>query len=362
MTRPYFLNRHPVQNAIVATPSVQNAIVASTRSPRDRAHGGRLLATWLVLITIFVSLCLALRPGGILAQMQVASPTINSVTPGDGKLSIEWTAPTGVTGITAYDLHYIKTSADETVDGNWTKIEDVWTGSGDLEYGLGDLDNGVGYDVQMRTVTTTDGAWSGTSTGTPQIPGPAITSVITGDEALTVVWTAPAVAATTAIDAYDLRYIKTSEDEAVDANWTVVEKFWTSGSLYGVLAGLTNGTGYDVQVRAAADPDGAWSATATGTPAEHGDTTAAATNLTLGTPLGGAIDPGTDEDYFKLVLSNASTILIRTSGDLDTVGELQNSTGGKLEGNDDGGLPQGPRNFVIWRAAGAGTYYVKGFQ
>ena len=359
MTLPYFLNTHPVPEAIVATPGVQNAIVASTRSPRDRAHGGRFLVTWLPLIAIFVSLCLALGPGGILAQVQVAPPTINSVTPGDGKLSIEWTAPTGVTGITAYDLRHIETSADETVDSNWTKVEDVWAGSGDLEYGLSGLDNGVGYDVQMRTVTTTDGAWSGTSTGTPQIPGPAITSVVTGDGGLTVVWAEPAVAATTAIDAYDLRHIETSEDETVDANWTVVEKFWTSGSLYGVLAGLTNGTGYDVQVRAAADPDGAWSATSTGTPAEHGDTTAAATNLTLGTPLGGAIDPGNDDDYFKLVLSKATTILIRTSGDLDTVGELLDSRGGQLDSNDDGDLPQEPRNFVIWRAAGAGTYYIK---
>ena len=359
MTLPYFLNTHPVPEAIVATPGVQNAIVASTRSPRDRAHGGRFLVTWLPLIAIFVSLCLALGPGGILAQVQVAPPTINSVTPGDGKLSIEWTAPTGVTGITAYDLRHIETSADETVDSNWTKVEDVWAGSGDLEYGLSGLDNGVGYDVQMRTVTTTDGAWSGTSTGTPQIPGPAITSVVTGDGGLTVVWAEPAVAATTAIDAYDLRHIETSEDETVDANWTVVEKFWTSGSLYGVLAGLTNGTGYDVQVRAAADPDGAWSATSTGTPAEHGDTTAAATNLTLGTPLGGAIDPGNDDDYFKLVLSKATTILVRTTGDLDTVGALLNSRGNPLASNDNGDLPQEPRNFVIWRAAGAGTYYVK---
>ena len=176
---------------------------------------------------------------------------------------------------------------------------------------------------------------------------------------MTVVWTAPAVAATTAIDAYDLRYIKTSEDEAVDANWTVVEKFWASGSVHGVLPGLTNGTGYDVQVRAAADPDGAWSATSTGTPAEHGDTTAAATNLTLGTPLGGTIDPGTDEDYFKLVLGKATTILIRTSGDLDTVGELLDSGGSQLDMNDDGDLPESPENFLMWRAARAGTYYVK---
>ena len=311
------------------------------------------------LFVLCLLLCLLVAPGRILAQTPIAAPTINSVTPGDGRLTIGWSAPAGVTGITAYDLRYIKTSEDETVDGNWTKTEDVWTGSGDLDSTLGGLDNGVGYDVQMRTVTTTDGAWSGTSTGTPQIPGPAITSVITGDGALTVVWTAPAVAATTAIDAYDLRHIETSEDETVDANWTVVEKFWTSGSLHGVLPGLTNGTGYDVQLRAASDTDGAWSSTSTGTPAEHGDTTAAATNLTLGTPLGGTIDPGTDEDYFKLVLSRATTILIRTTGDLDTDGELLDSGGSQLDMNDDGDLPESPANFLIWRAASARTYYVK---
>ena len=314
---------------------------------------------WLPLIAICVVLSLIVRPGGILAQTPVAAPTINSVTPGDGRLTIGWSAPAGVTGITAYDLRYIETSADETVDSNWTKVEDVWTGSGDLEYGLGGLDNGVGYDVQMRTVTTTDGAWSGTSTGTPQIPGPAITSVFTGDGALTVVWTAPAVAATTAINAYDLRHIETSEDETMDANWTVVENFWTSGSLHGVLPGLANGTGFDVQLRAASDTDGAWSSTSTGTPAEHGNAIGAATTLTLGTPLGGAIDPGTDEDYFKLVLRSATTILIRTSGDLDTVGELLDSGGSELDMNDDGDLPESPANFLIWRAARAGTYYVK---
>ena len=357
--RPYFLSRHLDPKSLSAALTVHHVIEESTRSPIDSGHGGHFLMKWLPLIAICVVVSLIVRPGGILAQTPIAAPTINSVTPSDGKLFIEWTAPPGVTGITAYDLHYIKTSADETLEGNWTKVEDVWTGSGDLEYTLGGLDNGVGYDVQMRTVTTNDGAWSGTSTGTPRIPGPAITSVITGDKALTVVWTAPAVAATTAIDAYDLRHIETSEDETMDANWTVVEKFSTTGSLHGVLPGLANGTSYDVQVRTASDTDGAWSSTSTGTPAEHGNSTGAATTLTLGTPLGGAIDPGADEDYFKLVLRNATTILIRTSGDLDTVGELLNSGGYPLDMNDDGDLPESPANFLMWRAAMAGTYYVK---
>ena len=320
-------------------------------------HRARLrLAASCVLLAVLLSL--VLDGGGAEAQTPVAAPTIESITPADGSLSVAWTAPTGVTGISAYDLRHIRSDAPDKADADWTEIEDIWTsGSGDLTYTLGGLDNGVGYDVQLRTVTTTDGAWSGTSTGTPRIPGPVITSVVTGDGALTVVWTAPA--GVTGITAYDLRYIATADDETSDANWTVVAGFWASGGLQGVLAGLTNTTGYDVQVRAVAATDGAWSATSAGTPAEHGGTTATATTLTLGRPLGGTIDPGTDEDYFQLVLSSAATILIRTSGDLDTVGELQDSGGTELESNNDGRLPQSPKNFVIWRVASAGTYYVK---
>lgn len=189
------------------------------------------------------------------------------------------------------------------------------------------------------------------------VAAPTIASVTPGDGSLTVGWTAPVGVA--GVTAYDLRYIETSADETVDSNWTVVEDFWVSGGLYGVFAGLANGTGYDVQVRAVAATDGAWSVSGTGTPAEHGDTTATATTLVLGTPLGGSIDPSTDEDYFELELSSAAAIVIRTTGGLDTVGELLDSGGVLLESNDDGGLPESPENFVIWRAAQAGTYYVK---
>ena len=217
-------------------------MVESTRSPRDCARGGRFLVKWLPLITICATLCLLVELGAILAQTPIAAPTIDSVTPDDGQLTIGWTAPAGVTGITAYDLRHIRSDAADKADVYWTEVPDVWTtGAGDLTYTLADLQNAVGYDVQLRTVTTTDGAWSGTSTGTPQITGPRITSVAVGDGALTVVWSAPAVAATTVISTYDVRYIESSAADKADANWTVVEEFWTSGSLAGVLAGLTNG-------------------------------------------------------------------------------------------------------------------------
>ena len=276
---------------------------------------------------------LMLDSGAATTQTPVAAPAIDSVTPGDGALTVAWSAPAGVTGITAYDLRYIETSADETVAGNWTEVQDVWT--------------------------TVDGAWSATSTGTPQIPGPVIDKLIGGDSAVTVEWTAPAVAAATEISAYDLRYIASAASDKADDKWTVEDDVWTAGPLRYVLAGLTNGTGYDVQVRAVADTDGAWSATATGTPAEHGGTRATATTLPLDTQVGGVIEPGTDADFFTFTLAEATGILIYTRGDLDTVGELQDSNGDTLEENDDGRLSHGITNFLVWRTLEAGTYYVK---
>ena len=315
-------------------------------------------ATLCALLAVLLGLVLDV--GGAATQAPVAAPTIDSVAAADGSLTLTWTAPVGVTGITAYDLRHIETSADETVDANWTVVQDVWTpGPGDLASTIAGLDNGVGYDVQMRTVTTQDGAWSATTTATPLIPGPAIDAVLAGERALTVTWSAPAVATTTAITAYDLRYIATSANEAVEANWTVEEEVWTRGALRYVLPGLRNGRSYDVQVRAVARTSGAWSATSVGTPAAHGGTLATATTLPLDTHIGGTIQPGGDVDVFKFELTEATGIIILTRGDLDTVGELLDIDGNEIDSNDDGYASHGIRNFLLWRSMQAGTYYVK---
>ncbi len=341
-------------------PLVDHAMGASTPTPRACAHGGRLWVKWLPLIAIGVVLCLLVVPGGILAQTQVAPPTIDTVTPGDGTLAIAWTAPTGVTGITAYDLRHIRSDAADKADANWIALEDVWSsGSVDLTYTLADLDNGVGYDVQMRAVTISDGQWSSTSTGTPVIPGPVIDTITAGDGALTVSWSAPAVDATTTISAYDVRSIASAATDKADGAWTVVEGFWTAGSLDAVLAGLTNGTGYDVQVRAVADTDGAWSDTATGTPVDHGATTATATVTAVGSSVPGSIAPLDDNDLFKFDLQSTTEVWIYTSGAVDTAGALLDSTETVIASNNDGGLLPRPANFSIRRELAAGTWYIR---
>ena len=171
-------------------------------------------------------------------------------------------------------------------------------------------------------------------------------------------WSAPTNIDEADITAYDLRYIETAATDKADDKWSVIEAA-TSGAVRVVLGGLTNATGYDVQVRAVSTSDGVWSATATGTPAEHGDTRTDATQVTLQSRVGGVIHPGTDVDFFKLEVTEETGILIFTLGDLDTVGELQDNNGNVIEQNDDGGASNSVTNFLIWATLEAGTYYIK---
>ena len=102
---------------------------------------------------------------------------------------------------------------------------------------------------------------------------PTIGTLTPGADFLTITWAAPTGSPESAIIAYDLRYIETAARDKSDVNWTVVDNAWTAGSgaLSYQIAGLANGTRYDVQVRVvSAAGDGPWSATAPGTPATWG--------------------------------------------------------------------------------------------
>ena len=313
----------------------------------------------------FSLLCLVLTLGYAIAQTPPAAPTIDSVSPGDATLTVAWTAPVGETGITAYDVRNIEaseTSANKLVDANWTVVDNAWT-SGALQYTITGLANGTEYDVQVRAVNSNgDGVWSGTTTGTPALPAPTLESVRADDRAVLVSWSAPA-GITTGVSAYDVRYILTSADETVDANWTVEEGAWEDGggSLAYAITGLINGTGYDVQVRAVDvdDVDGAWSATTSATPADHGDNRTAATGVTAEASVWGVIDPDDDEDYFSLSVSRTADYWIYTLGNLDTVGELLDSNGMSIESDDYGAVLPNPDNFFLWRKLESGTYYIK---
>ena len=108
------------------------------------------------------------------------APTITAVTPGEGYLTISWTAPddTGGLDIESYDIRYIETAADETVESNWTVVEDVWTATSgdDLQYSITGLTGETPYDIQVRAENAKGiGPWSETMTGTPAAPSVCVT-------------------------------------------------------------------------------------------------------------------------------------------------------------------------------------------
>ena len=99
---------------------------------------GHLKLRLPIVLTALV--CLVVVGGGAGAQTP-GVPSIASVTAGEGSLTVVWTAPSGST-VTSYDLRYILTSGDESMDSNWTVVTGVWS-SGSLEYTVSGLDGGV---------------------------------------------------------------------------------------------------------------------------------------------------------------------------------------------------------------------------
>ena len=90
---------------------------------------------------------------------------------------------------------------------------------------------------------------------------------------------------------------------------------------------------------------------------DHGDTAADATPLPLDSSLAGEIETGMDVDYFRIEVNVPGTLIVHTTGSLDTMGELQESSGARLANNDD--AAGNNTNFRIKHTVTAGTYYIK---
>ena len=92
---------------------------------------------------------------------------------------------------------------------------------------------------------------------------------------------------------------------------------------------------------------------------DTGDTMATADVLELGTPQTGLIDPSTDTDLYELSLMYAAEVVVYTTGDVDTTGELLSSDGSTLTSlstDDDSGTDL---NFSMRHVLAPGTYYVR---
>ena len=189
-----------------------------------------------------------------------SAPSAPALTAGDGQLGVSWTAPLdNGASIDDYDVRY------RSSGGNWTELPDAVKSTA-TSATLTGLTNGTAYEVQVRAGNSVgDGPWSASATGTPVASAsapsaPSAPALTAGDGQLGVSWTAP-LDNGASIDDYDVRY------RPAGGSWTELPDTAMSTAMSATLTGLTNGTAYEVQVRAGNSVgDGPWSASATGTP------------------------------------------------------------------------------------------------
>jgi len=174
-----------------------------------------------------------------------SEPTIDSITEGDGQVSVSITpGDDGGSEITDYEY---------TIDGGntWTSI-----GSTASPLVISPLVNGVEYDIQIRPVNDNgSGESSAVFSATPStVPEqPTITSIVTGDQELTVSVTGGSGGSAITDYEYSLN------GGAFISAGTAISPF--------AISGLTNGVAYDVVVQAVnANGTGTPSAATTATP------------------------------------------------------------------------------------------------
>ena len=161
-----------------------------------------------------------------------------------------------------------------TINGDTTAEEDETIGLSFLS-GQGNFINSASlfFDV---TITILD------DDGTPSAPAaPALTA---GNAQLSVQWSAPTDDGGVAITDYDVRHRPTTPS---DSSWTELADTTDSTATTATISSLTNGTVYEVQVRAQNENGaGDWSASAEATPSTMTlSYTAAPTTLTVNTAI-----------------------------------------------------------------------------
>ena len=179
-----------------------------------------------------------------------SAPSITSVTPGNGQLTVKFTAPSSNGApISAYEY---------SVD-NGASFTTVSPAPASRTITIGGLVNGTTYQVKVRAVNAAGaGAPSRAKAGTPRtVPGaPTITAVVAGSRSLTLTIAAPASTGGSPITSYQY---------SVDGGVRWSTKSLSAGTMK--LTSLKAGTSYSVVVRAVnAAGAGPTSAAGTGTP------------------------------------------------------------------------------------------------
>ena len=230
-------------------------------------------------------------------------PATPTLTVKDVSLGVSWSAPSsnGGAAITGYKVG--RCSASCSSDANWTVKTLTTTGT---TTDLTSLTNGTAYQVRVAAVNRSGtGAWSDTTTATPaKVPdAPSAPKLTKGARQLSVSWSAPADNGEDITD-YDVRYCVNSTGCDAASEWTSLSGAADPGtSTTATISNLTNGTTYQVQVRATNSVgDGSWSPSSSAAPedkpAQPATPTLTYSNTSLGVSWTAPADNGQDiSDY-----------------------------------------------------------------
>ena len=194
------------------------------------------------------------------AAMAPDAPSAPTVTAGDGELEVSWRAPAdNGAAIVDYDVQY------RAAGGTWRELSDNGTYT-NTRATIPGLTNGTTYEVHVRAENSEgESGWSASARGTPRAAAmapdaPSAPTVTAGDGELEVSWRAPADNGAAIVD-YDVQY------RAAGGTWRELSDNGTYTNTRATIPGLTNGTTYEVHVRAEnSEGESGWSASARGTP------------------------------------------------------------------------------------------------
>ena len=181
-------------------------------------------------------------------------PGISPLEPGDGSLKVTWTAPDdGVATITGYTVKWQESEEYFTSEfpPPTTTLSTYDADADDTSYTITGLTNGTEYRVHVIAKNESGGTESNGEFGTPMgIPNaPNSLQVAPGNEKLTLTWDEPTTKVGVTVNGYKVQW---KEDSVADwdAQTGVTEVSVGANVLTHEITGLTNGTTYDVRVRA----------------------------------------------------------------------------------------------------------------
>ena len=244
--------------------------------------------------------------------------------------------------------------------------------AGVLEYTLSGLLDDWQYGVQVRAHNATGaGAWSDVTlaktadhsddraTATPLPLDSTVLGYISSGSDVDYFTIEPAAATEIHVRTYS--GIDTV-GQLLDSNGNVLTQnndgnidFFRNPKGFSLIYALTAGSTYYLKVSARGSATGFYTLQTETTP-DHGNDRATAASLPLDSTVSGAITSSSDVDYFTIDLSATTDITIRTTGGLDTVGQVLDNGGNLIAENNDDAIG---RNFFLARSLPAGIYSIK---